>query len=241
MPSPSKTPYLDSLLADSNVARAGGMGTPDYGVQVLIAFVKDFFLDATNSSGRFITIRPDSPDSVKAGKYLKVTEYFAWDEDAPDHRDKVVIGYRGVQYQPTGMTQGLEKFNFLTGVHTRRYLGSCRFDAMCYSRGGPQARRLAEYIQTMITIYSPELRGLMQLVKLGASSIGQETTIFPPSGSSRQELMMVPVTVEVILGQSFVKTPYAPKVSPMGLIVEDQQTKTVIDEVGVIPPDSPAV
>jgi hypothetical protein len=240
MTEPSKTPFIDSLLSNPDSVRAGGMGTPEYGVEVLIAFIKDFFLDASNSQGKFVTCRPDSPDSIKAGKWLKVTESFAWDEDDSSHRDKVVVAHRGVQYQPVGMTMGLHKFNFLTGIHTRRYIGACRFDAMCYSRGGPTARRLATHVRAAINIYAPELRALMQLVKIDALTIGQETPIFPPSGSSRQELTMVPVTVEAILGTSFEKTPYAPKVSPMGLIVLDEQTRTVIDEVGVIPPDSPA-
>jgi len=236
MPTPiSRNPYIDHLLRNPDAQRAAAEGMPSYGIDAMMAFLKDIFLDPINSNGEFVTAPVDALDDKDPSKYMQVSDVFAWGDGVANPKPRIVVASRGSSDVPVGLGRGTDKFNLLTGESSHLFLGTHRLDLLVYSGDIGKARRVAEITKSAVRKFAPVLRELLYWVKIDAPAIGPATPVFPGGSVSRLELTMVPVTVTGMQSSRFTVIPESPRIGGIALTVEDAQTKTVKDEIGTGP------
>jgi len=232
----TKTPYTDLLLENLRSQREAAMGLPSFGVSALMAFLNDFFHDPENSAGRFVTPDPDNEEArIPSGKFLYINEQFSWDMDRVNSRGRLVVTGPDATFSPVGLSRGMLSQNMLTGRRTNLSLSSQSFTIEAYAKEGPAAQLLAQLAFSAIHTYSAGIRAKFNLVKIDAPALGRERPMFHQSGSSRQELTMCPVSVTMMLTTKYDTFPTGPKLARLGITVEDDQTKTVVDRLGTDP------
>jgi len=232
----SSTPYIDLLLSNPQSVREQAMGLPSYVVSALMAFLNDFFHDPENSAGRFVTPLPDHEEArVPSGKYLYINEQFSWGMDQINTRGRIVVTGPDASTSPVGIARGMMNQNLLTGRRTNMSLSNQNFMVEAYAREGTAAQALAQLAFSALHTFSASARSKLGFVQLSSITLGRERPVFPPSGSSRQELTMCPVGVTIMIPMTYDTFPLGPKISRMGLIVEDDQSKTVIDKIATGP------
>lgn len=236
MPTPiSRNPYIDTLLRDPKAQRAAAEGMPSYGIDAMMAFLKDIFLDPANSDGEFVTPPVDALDDKDPSKYLQVSDVFAWGDGIANPKPRIVVASRGMSDVPVGIGRGTDRLNLITGESTHLFLGTHRLDMLVYSGDVSKARRVAEIARSAVRKFAPVLRELLYWVKIDAPALGPATPVFPGGSISRLELAMVSVTVTGMQASRFTVIPESPRIGGIGLVVEDSQTKTVKDEIGTGP------
>lgn len=208
------------------------MGLPSYGVSALMAFLSDFFLDPENSGGRHITPLPDNAEArMPGGKYLFINEQFSWDQDQINTRGRIVVTGPDATTAPVGISRGMLNQNLLTGRRTNLSLSNQNFMLEAYAREGTAAQELAQLTWSALHTFSANARARLGFVKIDPPTLGHERTVYPPAGSSRQELVMCPVSVMIVLPVTYDTFPTGPKLARLGLIVEEDSTKTVVDKI----------
>lgn len=229
----SRTPYIDLLLGNPVTVREGAMGMPSYGVSALMAYLNDFFLDPNNSANRFVTPPPDlEGKKLPPGKFLYVNEQFSWGMDMVNSRGRIVVTGPDASIQPVGIARGMLNQSLTTGRRTNLSLASHNYMVECYGREGAAVQSLAQIAFSSIHTMADKIRAQLGLVQITAATLGRERTVFPPAGSSRQELTMVPLSVTMLLSCKYDTFPTGPKMGNLGIIVEDDQSKTVVDKIG---------
>jgi hypothetical protein len=232
----TKTPYIDLLLGNPQSVREGAMGLPSYGVSALMAYLNDFFHDPENSAGRFATPLPDDEEArIPSGKFLYINEQFSWDMDQVNTRGRIVVTGPDASTSPVGIARGMLNQNLLTGHRTNLSLSNHNYTVEAYAREGAAAQALAQLAFSSLHTFSANARARLGLVRIDSITLGRERSVFPPAGSSRQELTMCPVGVMLMITMKYDTFPDAPKLARLGLIVEDDKTKTVVDRIATGP------
>lgn len=217
------------------MVRTKAMGLPYYGVGAMIALLKDFFLDPENSGGEYVTAPPGADGGSDPGRYLQVADRFEWGENIANPKPRLVVSFSGAARQPVGLGMGFEKHNWSTGRTTRRSLVTSRYDVMVYSRSIMTSERIAGTVLTAIHAYAPKIREVLDMVKIDSTNINPAIPVFPGGQQSRLELVMSAVTINMIQSMVFTIEPTPVKLSGVGIIVEDDQSKSVINRIGTGP------
>lgn len=226
--------HIANFLADPETQRSLALGDPDYGVGSVMVFLKDFFLDPSNSGGGEFQTAPlgAGSEGADAARYMQVIQQLDYDSVAPGQKPRIVVVDRGMSgSQAIGMADGLDSYDWLSGRTTRRYMGQSRIDIQCLASGMMTAGRLSWAVMMAFRAFAPQIRELLGWSSLRANGRIGPAPVFPGAGMSKPDLMMYAIPLSGILMQSFTVTPDAPKVGGVGIIVEDAQTESVIDKI----------